>query len=421
MSDHKRVVILFYQHITREIKTLEKLKREIERISDLEAVLFSIDFEWHQAVRLAKKRSVVVVVSPWAYSEDNYKLFTPFIRANKETAIVNLHSEQISSPYSEAILLPSANCVKTGVVHFVWGSYFAEKLIRCGVPKDLIVETGNIRNDEIGDVESDRQNLACQYGLDRKKKWVLYAENRDWVYQWSTAYANEYVSRGGDSQQAEHRYELSKQSLELSISEMNNLPSSFFDEYELIYRPHPGSASPNRPRNPVRTITDRSIYEWLHSSDFVVVWSSTTLFEADAMGVPAIVHEVIDNDPLFRTDGADEYIKIRSLNEINDKLLEEAYQLHIDKGIYRRYCGPMDGSSVIRIANSIVCLSEVVPEAYTLHFVNATLACTKKAVYEWLTRIFSKTGLLAKFKFPRSAFDHRRDIPWKTKGFADYE
>lgn len=408
-------IILFYQHKVRELKACRSLVSYLEEKFhhlNIEVNLYQIDFEWDLAKSWAEHHGIDVVVMPWLYSRSNYIILYPFLRVNPDLRVINLHHEQISNEAYERLLLPDGENSKNGCFHFTWGSFFANKLKNCGVKQELIFETGNIRLDDIlkGNHCGSKKKIGQEFGLDTNKKWILYAENRGWVYKATQAFEEEYLHNGVSRESYLKNKQVCTKSLELTYQQFFDLPESFFEDYELIYRPHPGTRTPIQ-HDKIKVISDYSIAVWLKCIDCLIVWDSTTAYEAEIAGVPVLRHEPIEHPRDLLIYGMEEFPVIREICQIPEVLAQ--YYTFSRKRIYEAYYGKVDGRSIQRCAETIVrCAHDPIK-------LNTTLVLTKedkkelrrRVAFDKVSRLLNKFGLIKKFHWPRSAYAQLNDIP----------
>ena len=147
--------------------------------------------------------------------------------------------------------------------------------------------------------------------------------------------------------------------------------------------------------------------------DCNVVWSSTTIFESDVLKVPSFVYEPIPNLLRHKTFGLEKYPTITNLNEITDDLIQ-FYQKEIaSKKNYERYIGPVDNNSTKRVAEAILFILKNGVENYNAKEINNNKFLEfKQIAFQKVTRIMVKLNLLEYFKFPKSAYELRKDIPY---------
>lgn len=409
-------IIVFYQVINREKKSCMELKKVLEESNNINVYVFSIDFENDLAIRLSKKVKIDMILMPWMYQDSNYYLMKPYIDNNPNIVIVNLHHEQIASEASLPRMLPSGSYAKNSVVHFIWGEYFREALISVGVKENLIFCTGNIRTDELCNSIKDRESIAKEFGLDLNKKWILFSENRGWVLTYNVKKEADMINLGYSKKDVLDRKKIAEESLDITISELNKLDDNFFDKYELIYRPHPGTKASDGISPKIRVIDKYPIAEWLNVIDVNVVWSSTTIFESDLKKIPSFVYEPIPNLKRHKTYGLDEYHMIRSLNEINDELIKDYYKNIASKKIYEKYIGKVDGNSVERVKKYIIEILDNGIDDYKARQIRYDKKMFYKTIlFQKMTRLIVKCGLLEKIKYPKSAYELRKDIPYRLE------
>lgn len=261
--------------------------------------------------------------------------------------------------------------------------------------------------------KKDKQSFSKEFDLDPKKQWILFSENRGWVLTTSEKKEKHLYYLGYLEDDMNNRKKIELESLNISVNEMNNLGDEFFSRFELIYRPHPGTIAPTNITSNVKMIDRYSIYEWLNVIDINLVWSSTTIFESDLMGVPSFVYEPIPNHSRLKTYGLEKYQIIKSFADINDDIIEQyKYKIKPQK-IFERYIGKVDGKSVERVKKAvIIILDKGIPEYNAEQIKGKRLFLYRIILFQKVTRAIIKTKLLNKVKFPKSAYELRKDIPY---------
>lgn len=410
-------VILFYEHRGREKSSLEKLASVFAASGKRKVGIFSVIYEWRSAVKFAKEYGVDLIFAPWIYSSHDFYPFLSLLHINPSARLINLHQEQISSPSYESIMLPVSQDAKNYCHHFVWSSFFGEKLANSGVDLSLIHVTGSMRLDNIsstneGNREINKRKLGLEFNLDPSKKWLLYAENRGWVEDFSEAKLQDLLSRGIPRSIVLKRKELFQKSLSLTIKQINSIPDSFFQKFELIYRPHPGTTANGINNSKVKTISDLSIGDWLKGVDLVIVWSSTCAFEAEKACIPVVRHESIANEEEFITYGLSSFPVIKNLNQIDIGLLEKEKRNQRYWKTYQKYYGECDGLCSVRVAKASQNLKPCGLPSYS---VKKRIACItrvlKKISIEYISWVLVRTGFVKKFKRPKLLMNTYSDIP----------
>ena len=104
-------------------------------------------------------------------------------------------------------------------------------------------------------------------------------------------------------------------------------------------------------------ISKYTIYDWLANVDYYLTATSTSIFEAEAMGVVPMVVNIPDYPNTFKTYGLDNYHTINSLLEFNDEAINKAKVVVDGKQIYNNYIAKSDGTNtqnVARVINEVI-------------------------------------------------------------------
>lgn len=410
-------VILFYEHKGREKSSLEKLAGVLVACGNRKVGIFSVIYEWRSAIKFAKEYGVDLIFAPWIYNSHDFYPFLSLLHINPSARLINLHQEQISSPSYESVMLPVSQDAKNYCHHFVWSNFFGEKIVNSGVDPSLVHVTGSMRLDNISSVnennrEIGKRKLGLEFNLDPSKKWLLYAENRGWVEDFSEAKLQTLLSRGISKSVVLKRKELFQRSLSLTIKQINSIQDSFFQRFELIYRPHPGTTTNGINNLNVKIISDLSIGDWLKAVDLVIVWSSTCAFEAEKACVPVVRHEAIANETEFITYGLSSFPAIKNLNQIDIGLLEKERKNQKYWKTYQKYYGECDGLCSIRVAKASQNLKSCGLPSYS---VKKRIACIarvlKKISIEYISWVLVRTGFVKRFHRPKLLMNTYNDIP----------
>lgn len=407
-------VFIFIEHIMREGTSTYELKKEFEK-KGFKVWVFSIIFELTKAKVVSLKNIPDIVFLPWFVNEKHESIIYTIIKNNPNVKIINLHQEQIGSISTEKTLIPITQFTKNGCYHFAWGRYFYNKLLENNVDKDKVFITGNIRNDaSIGKKSIDRLELAQKYGLDISKKWILFAENRGWILMHNDiATINELEERGMNEKDINDFIDYTKKSLNLFEDNIKTLDKSFFNEFEFIYRPHPGTILFNNLGENVKIIPQNSIYDWIMNCDLFVTCESTSIFEAEMCNKPCLTIDWVNSPNNLKMAGISEYEHINKLEEINLELIDKLSNNSKNYKNYEKYCGKVDGNSVKRVVETTLKLIEQETNIFNYRIQKRKLiAHIKQFIYEVITYIFAKIKLLYIIKKPRTAYIESRDIPY---------
>lgn len=403
-------LIIFYEHKVRELPSIDILKKTLE-LQGHEVQVFSISFEWASAYSYAKENSIDVLVVPWCYSEKHFKYFTPFLDLNRNVKIINFHHEQITPIVTEPVLLSRDEPSRNQVFHLCWSDYFKERLIESGVDKERIYTVGNLKIPLIGDAVVDRASLAVEYGLDQNKKWILFAESRriDVVsYEKNKEHIVDLF--GVPYEDYDRQFNRWVESVQKLVGQVKSLPDTFFDQYELIYRPHPATILEYDLGNHVSVIFDRPISDWLANVDIFCTWQSTSAFEAELAGLPVFVHECVPIPKEERMPGVYEYTRIKEIDEIDDTLVERALSLQRKDPIYAKYIGRVSADASLRYVNAIEDIQKIQEKPERVPFKRGWIP--RMYLFEFVTRVFYRMGLIKKLKWPNTSYMMYDDIPY---------
>ena len=409
-------LLMFYEHKVRELPALIELKENLER-RGWECVVYSIAFEWYSAYRYARKHAIDALVLPWCYGADQFWRFSPFIETNPNLKIINMHHEQITAPLTEKVLMPRDEVARAYPFHLCWAPYFQEALVKAGVNRERTAIVGNLRVKRTLMRSVSRSELAMRHSLDPGKKWLLFSESRRIDKISLEKNKEDFVERSGVSiRDSEAFFSRWVKSLEVFIEQVKSLPDSFFDDFEFIYRPHPGSTIEFDLGPHARIIFDGPISDWLGNCDAFVTWQSTSAFEAEIAGLPVLVHECVCIPENERMPGVSDYRRIEKLSQLSDELMQEALEEQRREPIYPKYLGVVADDVVERYGDAIEIAAgasgtlDVVPYdkrmILRMHF------------FEVATKALMNGDLIHKLKWPNTALMMYEDIPFKDPNCA---
>lgn len=413
----KKIVILFYEHVNREYEACLRIKKEIESTNkDIKVYVYSIVFEYRNSLILNQKNKIDMVIMPWVYCDDGYRYTQPFLEKNEELLIVNLHHEQIYTKIAEHVLLPTGENAKNSVIHFTWADNFSEKLLEHGVNSNLIFQTGHIRNGKVAIVNITKEELANEFQLDKNKKWILFCENRGWVLLYREEHKNTRLRLGFHEDELNGYYETFKKSIERTVEEFNEISDNFFEEYELIYRPHPGTGVPKNMNSRIKVIGKYPVPTWFKVIDVNVSFSSTTIFESDSRGIPSFAYEPIPYDDKYKIIGLKNYQKIFRFEDINDEIVKYYHEHIKNQKIYESYIGNVERNPIKITSETVIkILSNRIPgyKANLIPYRHDKVRGIKRR--EFITNILVRLNLLEILKWPYRSYDLRNDLPYCNK------
>ena len=170
----------------------------------------------------------------------------------------------------------------------------------------------------------------------------------------------------------------------------------------------------------IHIICELPIYEWISNSDLFVTCESTSIFEAEVCGIPCVTYNNLPAPEKFLMTGIDRYPHLDKLTDIDDILIDSISHRQKKQPIYKDYLGFVDGHAVDRAVNAI----EEIGNKDTCikmfnHKINRKMLI-RRYLYESVTYLSVKMGLLDKIKFPKSSYWSSRDIPYSKYNKENY-
>lgn len=407
----RKKIIIFYEHINRELYVALSLKKKLEEFLSVKVYVLSIVFEYFKALFIKAD----LVIMPWMYDHiDFYYYCYIFKIKNPKMKILNLHHEQIGTKETIKFLLPKDKISKQ-VYHLAWGQDFAQKLLTIGVEREKIFITGNPRTDEFFNCNDDKKKkeLAIKYGLDFKKKWILFADNLAGIANLTDDEVNNLTKRGLNFYQYR---KIARETYSETIKFINNLALNLSQEFEIIFRFHPGH---NDNRNlfnlNIKIINDLSIYDWFPCINVFLTWNSTSVFEAILCGVENVFRfEPFTIPEEFKIEKMKNIPVVTSAEQLIFLLQNRAeFNLEIVKKECEEVYGPVDGMCCNRIVDIIKKI--IYSDEETLHNekiqVKRILSAVKIGIYQWLAYLFVLTNTIDLIKWPIPQYKLKNDFP----------
>lgn len=416
-----KTIVIFYEHLSREYDAIVNIKNALlsQCQTPLVVIVAQINLEWRQALKYARHHGINALMLPGYYSAIPDGLWVvPFMKINSHLVTINFHHEQIPAPFNKSVQLPHDIPSKEGCVHLAWSERFKQSLEEVGVPSSFIRITGNPRADLLisCDKHSCKSDFAQEFGLDERKTWLLYCDNRySAAKQAIKNQTRNTLYRDLNKELYSSKEQLDEDARKLLFTQIRELPDSFFENFELIYRPHPGVSLLDDVDDRVHVIAKGSIGMWLDVSDLLLIWNSTTAFEADVRGIAVLRHEPIPNNPEFRAIGLDSYQCIAELLEIDIDLIRQTREAESHARNYQLHYGSVDGKSADRTASVVLDAIDNPPQ---LKNIPMTISTRKEyaifALRGILSNFMYKTKLLDIAKWPKAAYIHKDEIRYNS-------
>ena len=276
--------LLMYEHKVRELDNLCLLKYELDKRGYRTKILYENDYN------LVKERTVVyktkVLVIGYCYTSSSIKDYASYrIQFDK---VINLQWEQVTTNEQEKNSGSFRNLsgLAKEIVHIAWGENNRRRLVtKAGVAPEKVKVTGNITMDllrpEFRGFYISREELCERYDLPADKKICLFIAGFKYV-EASKEEKAATIARFGEGRR--HYLEVAEKE-QLTILQWFQQLLEEQSGYVIIYRPHPGDASPRaealaKKYENFKVISELSVKQWIAISDLVYSWNSTAILEA---------------------------------------------------------------------------------------------------------------------------------------------
>lgn len=236
-----------------------------------------------------KKIKAKVLIMPYAY--DNQTLYHHVYRfCGKQQKIISLRSEQIVGERYErdynSWVYPKEEAKKVYTVS--WGKKETDGLIRCGMERKQILETGNINVDLLYDKKlfTGKKALGKRYHINDENQWLLF------ISSFSMAVISEEEEKGAIARLGIGEREFiktSKESRKIILEWFAKYLSKYSDR-EIIYRKHPVEQIDAELQRLVdkyhnfHMISDEGVGEWIFACEKIYNWYSTSAFQSRVLG-----------------------------------------------------------------------------------------------------------------------------------------
>lgn len=391
--------VLFYEGTARELDNLVLLKKELEHRGYSVAISH---FLLEKYAYTLKHYEPKVVVTPWLRNDFNlYRLGYRFRKWGHK--IVDLQWEQVLSIQRMKDRECDIRDEAKKAYHLCWGNYRRNVLIENGIDGKLCPIVGVLQQDFCRDEFSDfylkRDELAKEFGLDVKKKWILYISSFAITTMSEKEIKNHTTEFSTINQEI---FEKGLQSKYSTLQWMEHLLEKIND-IELIYRPHPGERNDekilemSKNYKNFHTIHHYSIKQWIKVCDIVDMWQSTSVSEVWAMKKSCRVIRPVELNSI-----TDNYFfqNARSINT-QDLYIETAKippkEFPIDESVFRDVYDINTQPAYKRIADQ---LEEIYKSDWVIdaHIPDEELKKIKKLygkdfIKSWLVDYIDKTGI----------------------------
>lgn len=302
-------VLIYYEHVARELDSCLILKFELEKLGLISRI---VPVHKNRYVSLVRYRPRFVVV-PFLFANKNDIVYQELKYCYGDVICLNLHHEQFYNEMTKFHFMPN-NELSRNVFHLAWGKFFADDLISVGnVDPEKVLICGNPRTDNF-----------YYYSANKIKQYIL--GYKDIVFvptSFSWAFVNEeYFIKGAKIERKifEQKKKLTFDSAVLFLTSIRNLAKKYPQKL-FVVRPHPFEdilfykqflkGLLNRSlENNILVIREGSVYDWLKVSRLTIGWLTSVSLEASAFGRKNLIYNPIPLDLSTQTDFMKLYDKI---------------------------------------------------------------------------------------------------------------
>lgn len=276
--------LLMYEHKVREFDNLCLLKYELDRRGYRTKILYVNDWEFLQTHKIVYETRVLVI--GYCYTSSSIKDYASYrIKFDK---VVNLQWEQVITNEQEnnSSSFRNLSGLAKEIVHISWGEKNRRRLIeKAGVLTQNVKVAGNITMDllrpEFKGFYLSRDEICDRYGLPKDKKICLFISGFKFI-EASEQEKAETIKRFGEGRR---RYLEVAEKEQLTILQWFEQFLKERDDFFIVYRPHPGDASPRAEKMAEKyenfvVISELSVKQWIVICDLVCSWNSTAMLEA---------------------------------------------------------------------------------------------------------------------------------------------
>lgn len=314
--------LILYENKNREKDGIFLIKRELENRG------YNVNIEQIHYPRKNTEAARVLLV-PFLYNnEDIFKFVYKF--NGKCQRVINLRWEQVANKQYErdfnCFMYPHGEAVKA--IHLCWGEAERKGLLQMGVSGNRAVKVGPVHLDMIKwkKLYKSKEELGRQYGLDYRKKWILFISSFSWTTLSDPELESLKLKLG---EYATELINITKKSKSAIIKWLLDFAKEH-EDYEVIYRLHPSERNEKGLHTLIEQISnvhissDDSVAQWIYNSEKVYNWISTSAVQSYVLEKGNTVlrpYEIPDNYDMSIFDSAN---KIKEYESFCIDVLEKS-------------------------------------------------------------------------------------------------
>lgn len=394
----QRDVLIYFEHVARELDSCLKLKYDLEKIGLSAEVLPVHRNRYINTVKYQPK----VIVMPFLFADENDRTWEYFKACYGENVIcINFHHEQFYNETTKSHFMPK-NRVSIDAYHISWTEGFKKDLIESGVDPAHINVTGNPRTDNF----YLKPNIQIAKLKGKYKKLIFIPTSFSWVFV-----DEDYFLKNAklDPIKFHQQKAVALKTVPIFFGMVREMAKKYSD-YCFVLRPHPfeniqlyydtlrsigkSTIEPN-----ILVNRESNVYDWLNLSDLVIGWFTTVSMEATLFNVKNVIYQPVKIPDFMQMEFITLYDTVYSEVEQLDYILKNISSFHPSDNRLREYIrdsfGIADGKVNERIAEWI---AQLVSDVRFSNSNNARLKILVKALFVDIPKnIMIKTGLINRY------------------------
>lgn len=297
-------IIIFIEHLDREIIVSKLLKFELEKLG-LKVIIASIMYETPSILYNYKPKAII---TPYIGFGKN-SICDRFSKVyNTEIKYFNINYEQILFPFTGSFKVPKYTMAKEHQINFCWGENFKEFLLNSGVLKENLFISGRPYSAAIKAKNNDKVNIRKSILKNNKlqeDRKIIFIALTDSLAMNDFKKVERIVKKDGDYSALKKQIEWDKN----TIIQLLRIIESFkhdesFNHYNIVLRPHPtievkdyqkliNTLNIDLPNN-FFILKNSDAISWLISCDYFITNYSTLILDAIEINKP--VFTINSND-----------------------------------------------------------------------------------------------------------------------------
>lgn len=333
--------LIAYEHKAREIEAICLIKIELERRGYSVGLSNTYD---EQRVRFVERRRAAVVLTPALYSDASLFAFVYRV-AGACTKVVNLQWEQAltNQDESDPEFYQNPKGLARQAVHLCWGEEPRRRMIASGVRPDRAVVVGPVQMDvlrqEMRGFYQSKAQIGFEFDLDPAREWALFISS----FTFTNMPAEEFETELGCVGDWLLEFRSISVISQTEILAWVKAACAQFPDRIFIYRPHPSETTDPKLNGLAdefenfRVIAERPVRQWIHVSDRIFTWYSTSAAEVYFSGKTCSVLRPVEiplaiDVSIFRNART-----LRTMGEFRHALESPQPPFSLDVDLLRRY------------------------------------------------------------------------------------